>query len=204
MGEKYSITPLFNIFNIIPEFLLDLKDKKICSCGNAYVRDFQFGSLLLLTTEELQEAQGKVDIATNKKLSNYSNPCLRCGQIFPTQRIIIKFPTFFFILLEVCDSFNSLDSRQNFQYFDVLTLQSTIILENHFYELAAICYFQAFHYTAHINNASFPQIQLNSVNWNYHDGIQNDGKLAESIPSLEYRMKESSNIPYILMYKTKI
>jgi len=39
---------------------------------------------------------------------------------------------------------------------------------------------------------------------NYHDGIQNDGKLVESIPSLEYRMKESSNIPYILMYKTKI
>jgi len=50
VGEKYSITPLFNIFNIIPEFLFDLKDKKICNCGNAYVRDFQFGSLILLTT----------------------------------------------------------------------------------------------------------------------------------------------------------
>ena len=202
VGEEHSITSLFNCFHKNSQFIFSLKDERSCQCGFVSIRSFNLGPLISITIENLKLSKGKVDTALFSMLGNYSCSCLECSAFFEVQRIVTDYPLFCFILLEVCDSFNSQETRDNFSLFNSIKLPLFFKLNNKKFVFSAICYFQANHYFVSVKKPNHPKISgLKSNKWVLHDGRQDNGELLESHPKLEYSMKKDKNLPYIVLYK---
>jgi len=201
VGDLYSITPLFQFFQELSQFQFAIEDKKVCQCKAVLKRSFQFGPLLFLTTKNLKDNQGDILLTLNEKLGNYSSKCHECGGNSYTKRIITKYPTFLFILLEICDELNSLEARRTFKEFVSISVLESFKIENYSYSLAGICYFQKLHYTVHIKGVKNSKMNLDLKSWIYHDSMVNNGQFIESSPKFEYAMTEDELIPYILLFK---
>ena len=73
VGDLHSITPLFELFNGIPEFQFSIEDNKYCKCNHKHCRSFEFAPLTLITIQNLKDSQGNITRAVNEKLISYSN-----------------------------------------------------------------------------------------------------------------------------------
>lgn len=201
-GEICSIVPLFTQLGEVVAFKFSLKDKRNCKCGKKSTNCFDLGPLISITTANLHNSKGNVKDAINSKLKSFWSECFKCKKDIKTVRSIVKYPEFLFILLEVCDENNSLQSRKQFDLFGSIKLHMKAKIGKYNYNLVAICYFQHIHYTVHVSKVTHSKISgLNFHNWCFHDGYGNDGRIIESKPKLKFNMKKDENIPYILLYK---
>ena len=136
------------------------------------------------------------------KLNGYNTRCSECQNMLTTVRTIKSYLKFLLILLECCDEFSSLGTRQNLNDFNRIIISDLLNANNRSYVLSSIIYFQNRHYTAHVNNINhmslFEELELK---WYFHDGMKNSGKLIPLDPQLKYDIKRSLQIPYVILYK---
>ena len=201
VGESHSIVRLFTLFNKMNEFLTSLEDQINCKCG-LDKRVFTLGPLLSITHQNLSDSKGKLSDAIKSKFKNYKSQCSKCALSLVTERNITTYPVFLFIIVEICDEYNNLSSRKNFQDFTSIKLSNYFKINSKKYNLDSVCYFQDFHYNIHVKGSDHPNILgLNSNKWMFHDGLLNQGKIVESTPMFEFLMKTEEKLPYIMLYK---
>jgi len=204
VGEDHSIVPLFMHFGNSYHFLFSIQDNKVCNCGFKIERNFNLGPLIALTSESLKICKGNINSALNLKFQKFLISCPQCKSNININRKVSHYPTFLIALLEFCDDYNTLDSRKSFEDFPSIILNSELKLnKSQDYILSASCYFQAKHYSTHVNQVSLKVIGLNAKKWHFHDGLLNDGRLIEGEPEKEFDIKNDELIPYILVYKLK-
>jgi len=202
LGGLHSITPLFNYFQNLAIFKFEVEDKRFCTCNHGNLRKFPLGPLISLTTQNLTNSKGDIQISINSLFSYFSRPCPQCEEPLKTTRSVKNYPRYFFILLEICDEFNSLVSRKNFKDFGLIKLPLSLKINRQRFSLTSICYFQDIHYKVHVRYIQHPTLQLlNSNKWHHHDGASNGGSLIEINPKLEFKMREDKDLPYIVLYK---
>jgi len=120
------------------------------------LREFPLGPLLSLTASNPKLSKGNISIAIATKLKSYLGICPECKDAIKIFRKTKNHPIFLLILIEICDEYNNLDSRKNFQDFNFLSLSENLKLNNKSYELLSLCYFQNIHKSVRVKNVSHP------------------------------------------------